>query len=116
MLNENFQQDQRPSGRKFGKNAFKSTKIQDLKQNYKNYCGEIDIIAKDGGTIVFVEVKSRESAVFGRPSEAVDRTKHNKMRKAALVYLNSNKLSEAAVRFDVIEILGGEINHIKNAF
>ena len=63
-----------------------------------------------------MEVKSRESEMFGRPSEAVDRTKQNKIRKAALVYLNSNKLSEAAVRFDVIEILGGEINHIKNAF
>lgn len=103
-------------GENLAKTHLKAQKYKILKQNYKNYCGEIDIIAKDGGTIVFVEVKSRERAVFGRPSEAVDRTKHNKIRKAALVYLNSNKLSEAAVRFDMIEILGGEINHIKNAF
>ncbi len=84
--------------------------------NYRNRLGEIDIIAKDKNVLVFVEVKSRATLAFGRPCEAVDGRKQYKIRKVAELYLLSIKNYYADVRFDVIEILGDEINHIINAF
>lgn len=92
-------------------------KFKILEQNYSNKIGEIDIIAEDKGVLVFVEVKARETLAFGRPAEAVDRRKQQKLRTTAQVYLmNKNKL-ECDRRFDVVEVLGEEIlNHIENAF
>lgn len=84
--------------------------------NYRNRLGEIDIIAKDKNVLVFVEVKSRATLAFGRPYEAVDGRKQYKIRKVAELYLLSIKNYYADVRFDVIEIIGEEINHIINAF
>ena len=84
--------------------------------NYTNFLGEIDIIAKDKNFLVFVEVKSRSTLEFGRPSEAVDARKQNKIREVATYYLKQNKLFDSPCRFDVVEVLGDEINHIQNAF
>ena len=84
--------------------------------NYKNLMGEIDIIAKDKNVLVFVEVKSRATLLYGRPCEAVDERKQHKIRKTAELYLVTTKNYYIDVRFDVIEILGDEINHIINAF
>ena len=84
--------------------------------NYRNRLGEIDIIAKDKNVLVFVEVKSRATLAYGRPCEAVDFRKQQKIRKVAELYLVTTKNYYADVRFDVIEILGAEINHIENAF
>ena len=84
--------------------------------NYKNRLGEIDIVAKDKNVLVFVEVKRRATLAFGRPCEAVDERKQHKIRKTAELYLVTTKNYYADVRFDVIEILGEEINHIENAF
>ncbi|MBP3344597.1 MAG: YraN family protein [Clostridia bacterium] len=85
-------------------------------QNYKNKVGEIDIIAQDKDTIVFIEVKARETLAFGRPSEAVNYYKQNKIRKVAQIFLIKNNLLDSKVRFDVIEVVGQNINHIENAF
>ena len=87
-----------------------------LEQNYKNKIGEIDIIAKDKNVTVFVEVKKRSTLQYGRPSEAVDFRKQQKLRSVATLYLVKTKSLDADCRFDVIEELAGEINHIKNAF
>lgn len=84
--------------------------------NYRNRLGEIDIIAKDKNVLVFVEVKSRATLAYGRLCEAVDFRKQQKIRKVAELYLVTTKNYYADVRFDVIEILGDEINHIVNAF
>lgn len=94
----------------------KKNKYQIIEKNYRNKIGEIDIIAKDKSTLVFVEVKARETVVLGRPCEAVTPYKQNKIRGVASYYLMINNLSDADCRFDVVEILGEEINHIKNAF
>ena len=94
----------------------KKKKFKILQTNYKNSIGEIDIIAKDEDFLVFVEVKSRNSEKFGRPSLAVTGVKQNKIRQVASVYLIQNKLTEAKCRFDVIEVLEQEINHIEDAF
>ena len=94
----------------------KKQKYKIIDRNFRCKQGEIDIIARDKKTIVFVEVKARESAEFGQPSEYVTKSKIDKIKKAALVYLHENGLDDADVRFDVVEILGEEINLIKNAF
>ncbi len=87
-----------------------------LKTNYKTVLGEIDIIAQDNEVIVFIEVKTRTSDVFGAPAEAVDKKKQEKYYKTATYYLQKEKKLDSECRFDVIEIENGQINHIFNAF
>jgi putative endonuclease len=91
-----------------------------ISKNYKTSIGEIDIIAQDGETVVFIEVKTRANDSFGCPFEAVHRRKRRKLRDLALLYLK--KLGkELPVRFDVLSIMYTEnsikeIEHIKDAF
>lgn len=87
-----------------------------LETKYKNKIGEIDIIAKDGNRIVFVEVKARATARFGYPREAVDYRKQQKIQMVANIYLKSHKLFGCYTRYDVIEILAGKITHLIAAF
>src|SRR5689334_18410937 len=61
--------------------------------------GELDIIAVDGRTVVFVEVKTRSSDAAGRPSDAIDANKERRMTQAALGYLKANRLLQYAARF-----------------
>ena len=71
--------------------------------NYKTRIGEIDIIAGDGDTLVFIEVKTRESIEYGQPFEAVNARKRKKLANVALLYLK--KFDELPpCRFDVISI------------
>lgn len=98
------------------KSYLEKKKYKILQTNYKNKIGEIDLIAKDGEYIVFVEVKNRSSLAFGRPAEAVDERKQYKIRRVAQGYLHEKHLYDVPCRFDVIEVLGEEINHIKDAF
>lgn len=97
-------------------NFLKKLGYKILQTNYKNNIGEIDIICQDRYVIVFVEVKHRETCAFGRPIEAVDFYKQNKIRKVAEIYLMMKNNFYADVRFDVIEVLGDKIEHIINAF
>lgn len=95
----------------------KKKKYSILATNEANLCGEIDIIARQKKTIVFVEVKGRDSAEFGMPFEAVTEQKQAKIRRAAQAYLKAqNLLDKCDVRFDVISILDDEIEHIIDAF
>ena len=96
----------------------KKQKYKILDQNYKTKVGEIDIIAQEKKTdiIVFVEVKCRQTVAFGRPGEAVNIHKQAKIRRTAEEYLIKHKLTEREIRFDVIELIDAELNHIKNAF
>ena len=87
-----------------------------LDRNYSAGCGEIDIIAKKGKTIVFVEVKFRTNTEKGLPREAVDYRKQKHIQNTALCYLKYKNCMDSDIRFDVIEILNFKITHIKNAF
>ncbi|MCR4741178.1 MAG: YraN family protein [Lachnospiraceae bacterium] len=88
-----------------------------LERNFRCRSGEIDIIAKDKETYVFVEVKYRRSSSMGFPSEAVDRKKQATISKVADFYRVRYKLSsDTSYRFDVISIMGSEIKWYKNAF
>ncbi len=105
------------SGEITAKNYLEKNKYHILQMNYQNRKGEIDIIAKQKDTYIFIEVKKRETLTFGRPSEAVDFYKQQKIRKTAELYLLQNNLyDDVSVRFDVIEIIGNELNHIENCF
>ena len=93
-----------------------------LLRNCRSQWGEIDIIARDGDWIVFVEVKTRSSQAAGHPSEAVTRRKQIQLTKLALVWLKQRRLLDHRARFDVIAILWPEatvepqIEHYVNAF
>lgn len=91
-------------------------KYKIIERNYRNKIGEIDLIAKDDTVLVFVEVKFRSSAVFGLPREAVNAHKIQKIQNAALLFLQEKGLENQEIRFDVVDILGETITHIKNAF
>ena len=91
-----------------------------LEQNFRTKMGEIDIIAKDKGVIVFVEVKARRSDRFGDPKWAVTFKKQKKISMAALQYLKATEQSNASARFDVVSIDSSKdkpaIEVVKNAF
>lgn len=94
-----------------------------VQRNYSTPWGEIDIVAVDGTTIVFVEVKTRSSLVAGRPEEAVTSDKQKTLTRMALAYLKKHKLLEHSARFDVVAIVWPddarepqEIRHFRNAF
>ena len=87
-----------------------------LERNVRRGRGEIDIVARKKDTVAFVEVKRRSGLGYGRPAEAVNREKQMRIAHAAALYMQENNLSEAKIRFDVIEILPGEIQHIEGAF
>jgi len=91
-----------------------------IQRNHKTPFGEIDIIAKDGDTIVFIEVKTRRDDLFGYPFEAVTRRKIHKLKNSALFYLKKQR-RESRARFDVLSIFSTdsgrfEIEHIIDAF
>ncbi len=75
-----------------------------IERNYRCPYGEIDIVARDGGDLVFVEVKTRRSTSFGFPSEAVDSRKQQKLILSAQSYLEARELGEISCRFDVAEV------------
>jgi putative endonuclease len=94
--------------------------FQILKRNYRAGRKEIDLIAKDGNTIVFVEVKAGRSKSFGAPHERVDLRKQRNLIDAANDFIQREKTADCDFRFDVLAITyrkGREhIDHIKNAF
>lgn len=82
---------------------------------------EVDVVAMDHGTVVFIEVKGRRSGKFGRPAEAVDRRKKDHMIGIAGAYLEKKGMRDRACRFDVVSVMvtGREqtsVEHIRHAF
>jgi putative endonuclease len=77
-----------------------------LARRYRTRHGEIDIVARDGGTIVFVEVKVKESAEFGTAAEAVTVRKQRRIVSMAVDYLARHRLAGHPCRFDVVAIDG----------
>jgi putative endonuclease len=93
-----------------------------LERGHDSPLGELDIIAIDGRTVVFVEVKTRTSDDAGHPTEAVDDAKQRRMTRAALAYLKAHRLLDTSARFDVVAITWPAnsrrpiIEHYRNAF
>jgi len=109
------------SGERAALRYLKNKKYKILAQNFRLFRGEIDIIALDKNTLVFVEVKTRKSTDFGLPEESVTPSKQRQIKRIAQGFLMRNNLQDAECRFDVISILfdqnqGYRIRHIQNAF
>lgn len=82
---------------------------------YKN-AGELDIIAMDGGTLVFVEVRYRSAEGFGHPLETLTEKKRRSIIRAAACYMSEKKPSFTEIRFDVAAVTDNGTEYIKNAF
>lgn len=91
-----------------------------IERNFKTPIGEIDIVAREGQTLVFVEVKTRGSKAFGSAKWAVDRRKQQKLSRLALYYLNLKAWKDRPARFDVVAVdlepQGERIELFRNAF
>ena len=94
--------------------------VKILHRNYRTPVGEIDIIARQGKTLLFVEVKTRRSTVCGVPAEAVGPTKQRQIIRTAEWFLLQKKSIRLQPRFDVVSVLANgdqvDIEHIENAF
>ncbi|MBW1704393.1 MAG: YraN family protein [Deltaproteobacteria bacterium] len=109
---------------RFGEDlAFKEIKDLGYKRIIRNYrcpLGEVDLIAKDGDTLVFIEVKTRKGRSLAYAKEAVNDKKRRQLSKVALFYMKSNNLNEVRARFDVVAVslAGGDqqVEVIRNAF
>jgi putative endonuclease len=119
-------QDRRLSLGRFGENAavayLERNGYRILARGFRFLRGEIDIIARDGGTIVFLEVKTRAGAGFGPPEESVTASKQRRIRRMAEGFLMKGRIRpDTPCRFDVISLRVGddgvpEVRHIKDAF
>lgn len=92
-----------------------------IERNFRCKGGEVDIVARDGKTLVFVEVKTRKNAAYGPPQLAVTPFKQRQISKAALTWLAKNRRLDEGARFDVVAITldssgSPRIEHITNAF
>ena len=93
--------------------------IEILERNYRHGRGEIDIVARDGNILVFVEVKTATTHEFGPPEGWIDSRKQSQLAKIAAAYLQEHRMSNIDCRFDVVTVdatRGQEIRHIRNAF
>jgi len=94
-----------------------------LARNFRTQAGEVDLVAEEGGAVVFVEVKSRAGAAFGQPIDALTPHKVGKLRQVAALFLARHRLEGKPARFDVVSV-AGEAAHpeswrleiLKNAF
>jgi putative endonuclease len=90
-----------------------------ITRNYRTSQGEVDLIARDGGTLVFVEVKARRR---GDPAEAVTPEKQRRLTRAALHFLRRHRLLETPCRFDVVAVVWPDagrapaVEHLRDAF
>ena len=116
-----------PSGKDTGRKGeelavrfLKNAGYRIVERNYRCRFGEIDIIAVDGGTTVFVEVKSRRTESFGEPQLSVGRDKQKKISRIALNYLQEKNMLSRDTRFDVVAVkmlpAGNTLELIQNAF
>lgn len=87
-----------------------------LQYNFRCSFGEIDIIAEDGEYLVFCEVKYRADSRKGSPLEAVTMAKQRRISKTAMYYITTRNIADKPCRFDVVGILGNQIQIIKQAF
>lgn len=87
-----------------------------LERNWRCDEGELDIIARRGDTIVFSEVKTRSSNAYGSPAEAVGPAKQRRIRRLALRWLGQRSMHAETLRFDVVAVVGNDIDVIESAF
>lgn len=87
-----------------------------LARNWRCRTGELDLVLRKGPEVVFCEVKSRATAVFGTPIEAVTHDKRQRIRHLAARWIEESKYRPVQIRFDVAAILGDELEVHEGAF
>lgn len=110
-------------GEKYACKYLRRKGLEVLKRNFSCKTGEIDLIMTEAdGSIVFVEVRTRESKNFAPPEDTVNKNKQKKIIRAARYFLNKYDIKDRPLRFDVVAITAGnnkrkpEVRHYKNAF
>jgi putative endonuclease len=114
---------QLPLGRRGERAAEKYLRLNGYRivaRNFRATGAEIDLVAMDGDTLVFVEVKTRRSRDAGAPEEAVDERKPTRMRRAAQVFATRYRADDSTMRFDIVAVDASgrrlEIELLRNAF
>lgn len=107
-------------GEELALKKIKSLGYKSITRNYRCPLGEVDVIAKDGDCLVFIEIKTRRGRSLDYAKEAIDKRKRRQLSKVALAYMKSMNCSDVESRFDVVAISLNEgreqIEVIKNAF
>ncbi len=109
-------------GEEIAENHIRNLGYEIMSRNFRCNIGEIDIIARDGNYITFIEVKTRYDKKYGYPREAVTKGKQYKIYKVAQFYILKNRIEKLSFRFDVIEVILNKycnehtVTLIKNAF
>ena len=108
-------------GEALARKFLKGKGLKIIGHNYRTRWGELDIVAREGDTLVFVEVKTRSGRLFGGPLAAVTLKKQQRIRRMAKTYLVEKGLQDIPARFDVVGIVmrSGDAPHIQwveNAF
>ena len=108
-------------GESAAKRHLKRSGLKFLTANFRSERGEMDLIFRDADCLVFIEVKTRSSEEWTRPSSAVDQERRRRLTRTALDYLRLLKNPQVKIRFDIVEVLlrDGkvyEIRHLPNSF
>lgn len=107
-------------GERLAREEIRKLGYKEVARNYRCPLGEVDLIARDRDTLVFIEIKTRSGGPPGYAKEAVDRRKQRQLSKAALFYMKEQGVADERARFDVVAVSfrGGEpeIELIRNAF
>lgn len=107
-------------GEKLAEAFLKKKRYRIITRRYRCHYGEVDIIARQGPVLCFIEVKTRSDSAFGPPEEALTRAKIRKLSQTALEYIRKKKLEGHPVRFDVVTVRynsdAPEMSLIKGAF
>ena len=94
--------------------------LEIVARGFRARCGEIDLIAREGSLVVFVEVKTRTGYGFGSPADAVTRVKRRRIARAAAVFLAKSGWADRPCRFDGVEVVpvgaGWRVTRIADAF
>jgi putative endonuclease len=108
-------------GERAAKQFLQKQGLKFLAANFRSEHGEIDLVFRDGGCLVFAEVKTRSSEAWARPAAAVDARRKKRLSRAALDYLRRLKNPGVNFRFDIVEVLLAdgavrEVRHLPNTF
>lgn len=106
------------AGEQMASDYLKRQGYEILCRNFREKFAEIDIVARRGEVLCFVEVKARNSTEYGLPCEAVDWKKQMKIRRLAEVFLQVQDISYEEIRFDIVEVYlkDGYIRHLEDVF
>lgn len=96
--------------------ALRAAGLRIVERNYRCRIGELDVIARDGDTLVFVEIRTRARADRGDALETVGPAKRRQIARVAAQYLAVRRPDAPSIRFDVVGITAGRVTHVRDAF